>query len=467
MNHDNQAIICKPTEELSAREAAAVDALSRRFTRSASFRELDPNGSAADEVNSESTCHPPAQDDEDDIMEDFRLVSSDLALPSFSVVDTTHSDASEVHHCEVPLPLSQPAANSGAPICSRGRKAGKVQKRGKRGGHKTWSEDLVKTAIENHVIYGMSKADAADSIHMSPSTFHGYFKRYEESQGRSVMPAKRGSKRTADLSDAQIRFILRFVDQHPKCAIGDILSALAGEEMEGRFSQAKLQAWLRENARITFQCFQSFEDEPQVDENSQLENDFYHMSSAETFKADDNVVFIGEACFEANLRRVYPESSKPAPPNPSTTRKRIPHACVQVAFSSTGIIASSIKHFDGLTTAEEMSDFVDDVLRELKKKESKNWHLGIDYLPADVANPMMEKIKRAGWAPFLFPKTEVPWNAARFLLEDLPHYCDRKRLDPSKRETLPSRLAAAVARITPADCEGYIFRAYPTLYDAQ
>ncbi|KAI9312989.1 hypothetical protein BX666DRAFT_1984128 [Dichotomocladium elegans] len=227
----------------------------------------------------------------------------------------------------------------------------------------------------------MTMAAAADTIHMPISTFQGYYRRFKASQGITVMPRRRGPVRADEFDH-------------------DILAAQADQQIEG-------------NARITFRCGHSFAVTPNVDENKHLGGIFFQLSSRENFKPDDN--------FDANVRRQYPALSKQSPSRTNVQYKPVPLVCVLVAFSCAGIITHSMKHYSRFTSAEELSAFVDDVLGELTTREQKSWHVGFDFLPEHVAGPVFAKIREE--------RADVPWNAAEYLFQDLPHLCDRKRLD--------------------------------------
>ncbi|KAI9310391.1 hypothetical protein BX666DRAFT_1955446, partial [Dichotomocladium elegans] len=255
----------------------------------------------------------------------------------------------------------------------------------------------------------MTMAAAADTIHMPISTFQGYYRRFKASQGITVMPRRRGPARADEFDHVQTRFLLDFVDDHPECTVEDILAAQADQQIEGRFSSTRVHKWLAKNARITFRRGHSFAVTPNVDENKHLEGIFFQLSSRENFKPDDNVIFIGETYFDANVRRQYPALSKQSPSRTNVQYKPVPLVCVLVAFSCAGIITHSMKHYSGFTSAEELSAFVDDVLGELTTREQKSWHVGFDFLPEHVAGPVFAKIREEGFTPFSFPSADVPW----------------------------------------------------------
>ncbi|KAI9321920.1 hypothetical protein BX666DRAFT_1906991 [Dichotomocladium elegans] len=237
----------------------------------------------------------------------------------------------------------------------------------------------------------MTRAAAADSIHMPISTFQVYYRRFKTSQGIPVMRGRRGLARADEFDNVQTRFLLHFVNDHPECAVEDILAALADQQIERRFSSTREHKWLVKNARITFRRGHSIAVAPNVDENKHLEGIFLQLS----FKPDDNVTFIGETYFDTNVRRQYPALSKQSPPRTNVQHKPVPLVCVL--------------HYSGFTSAEEMSAFVDDVLGELTTREQKSWHVGFDFLPEHVAGPGFAKIREKEFTPLSFPSADVPW----------------------------------------------------------
>ncbi|KAI9310337.1 hypothetical protein BX666DRAFT_2033169 [Dichotomocladium elegans] len=135
-------------DRILEREADAVDTLTRLFQRTASM----------------------VDDDRSD--DDTPIENGDVA---FSVQNQPDEEMREVV-----VETNRVSSSSGGVKRAAQLEA---QKPAKKRVCRKHDEKLVRVAIDNHINHGMSKASAAESVHMAPSTFSAYVARYRASRG--------------------------------------------------------------------------------------------------------------------------------------------------------------------------------------------------------------------------------------------------------------------------------------------
>ncbi|KAI9311134.1 hypothetical protein BX666DRAFT_2125791 [Dichotomocladium elegans] len=121
---------------------------------------------------------------------------------------------------------------------------------------------------------------------------------------------------------------------------------------------------------------------------------FDEVVDRDDFKEDDNVLFFfAEAVFAVNSRRTCLVSPKVSPPIASDPATLTPDLRVLDAMYSRGVLTSSMRSSSGFTTAQQILDFVDEVLPIVPSLERETWYFGFDILPEEVATPIFTKIE--------------------------------------------------------------------------
>ena len=190
-----------------------------------------------------------------------------------------------------------------------GKRVKKVHKQRGNGSYLKKTDTQITFAVNGVKYYGISINKAAGRSGIKPGTLRDALRRYRKHG--NPLPAKRGCKPKAGFTQEAISFILNQVDENLAATIEDIHAAFIANGTIESPTVSTLQKWLRSNARITFQRFQSFPPMPSEVEDEQYVQQYWSAIDRSDLDVHTNCIFIGEASYVYNLRHIYPEAMAP------------------------------------------------------------------------------------------------------------------------------------------------------------